>query len=458
MNRNIVISTKGIGKKYILYPSPKDRLKEVLNPFSKKYHKEFWALNNISLDVTQGETVGIIGENGSGKSTLLQIISGTLNPTEGSVSVKGRISALLELGAGFNPEFSAKENVYLNGAIMGFSKSEMDERFPSIEEFADIGEFIHQPMKTYSSGMYVRVAFASAINVDPDILVIDEALSVGDVYFQQKCFSKLADFRQQGKTILFVSHDAGAIKRLCQRAYLLERGKIIEHGKPDEVLDYYNALLALKKQKDVRIEMGIKNNKGKDEVTWVKQANRKTGRSRAHSNKLNLQPHKDYGEKDAEVFYRSGNKDIVITDSYILSNGVRAEIIPTGTLVDICIEATAHNDEKDVSFGILIRDRFGIDIFGINTWHLRKSATVKKGEVVRVAFTGKLDIGPGEYTLTVASHSKDTHVDHCYDWIDKHSMFRVIPDNEYSFIGFARMDLKVTIDISSHPASAEKGK
>ena len=240
-----MIAVEAVSKLYRLYERPVDRLKEALNPFGKKYHNDFHALRDVSLDVYPGETVGVIGRNGSGKSTLLKIISGVLSPSRGRVSVRGRVSALLELGLGFNPEFSGLENLRLQGLMMGYTAAEMGAREPSIVEFADIGEFIHQPIKQYSSGMLVRLAFACAINVDPEILIVDEALAVGDVFFQNKCFHRLHEFREQGKTILFVSHDLGLVKQLCSRVLWLDGAKGVMCGGKNEVCQaYFNRLLA----------------------------------------------------------------------------------------------------------------------------------------------------------------------------------------------------------------------
>ncbi|HTN44078.1 MAG TPA: ABC transporter ATP-binding protein, partial [Nitrospiria bacterium] len=225
------IEVNNLTKIYKLYSSPKDRLKEILT--RKKHHHDFYALNDVSFTIEKGQTVGIIGQNGSGKSTLLQIICGVLQPTCGSVRANGRIAALLELGAGFNPEFTGRENVYMNGALMGFSREDMDRRFPEIEAFAEIGEFIDQPVKTYSSGMYVRLAFSSAVNIDPEILVVDEALSVGDMYFQHRCISRMESFRAEGKTIVLVTHDINLVKSFCDKAVLMDHGRVFDSGDPE---------------------------------------------------------------------------------------------------------------------------------------------------------------------------------------------------------------------------------
>lgn len=243
MRKELEISVKNISKKFKLFSSPKERFKEALHPFQKKYHKEFWALRDVTFDVPKGATVGIIGRNGSGKSTLLQIICGVLKPTSGIVTVNSRISALLELGAGFNPELTGRQNVILNGIVQGFSKDEMNAKLSQIQEFADIGEFFDQPVKIYSSGMFVRLAFAAAINVDPDILIVDEALAVGDAKFQHKCYGKFLEFQKDGKTILFVSHNTEAVVRHCDYAILLENGKIVEMGEPKLITNYYLDLL-----------------------------------------------------------------------------------------------------------------------------------------------------------------------------------------------------------------------
>ncbi len=240
---SVAVSVQNVSKKFRLFNSPKERLLEVLHPFNKKYHREFWALTDIIFEVAKGTTVGIIGRNGSGKSTLLQIICSVLRPTSGMVKTDGRISALLELGAGFNPEFTGRDNVLMNGALMGFSTEEMKQRLPVIEAFADIGEFIDQPVKIYSSGMFVRLAFAAAINVEPDILVVDEVLAVGDAKFQHKCFQKFLEFQREGKTIIFVTHNTDAIVRHCDYAILLENGQVMEIGEPKLITNYYIDLL-----------------------------------------------------------------------------------------------------------------------------------------------------------------------------------------------------------------------
>src|SRR5215813_1013277 len=240
---SIALRVDNVSKQYRIYEHPGDRLKESLTRGHWKWHREFWALRNVSFEIEAGTTTGIVGPNGSGKSTLLQIITGTLEPTHGSVWYEGRIAALLELGAGFNPEFTGVENVFMNAALMGFSRKETEELLPNIERFAEIGDFIHQPVKSYSSGMYVRLAFATAISTDPQILIIDEALSVGDALFQHHCLRRIKQMQESGTTILFVSHDPSAVKALCSRTILLNNGRIDSDGKPSEVLNRYQGLI-----------------------------------------------------------------------------------------------------------------------------------------------------------------------------------------------------------------------
>ena len=239
----LAIKVEDISKMYKLYDKPKDRFKEALGFTKKKRYYEHYALNHVCFDVKKGETVGIIGTNGSGKSTILKIITGVLNPTSGNIAVDGRISALLELGAGFNMEYTGIENIYLNGTMMGFSREEISDRLDSILQFADIGDFVNQPVKTYSSGMFVRLAFAVAINIEPEILIVDEALSVGDVFFQVKCYHKFEEFKKMGKTILFVSHDLGSISKYCDRVILLNKGVKLAEGGPKEIVDMYKQVL-----------------------------------------------------------------------------------------------------------------------------------------------------------------------------------------------------------------------
>ncbi len=268
---NKVIDIKNLTKKYALYAKPKDRLKEALNPFRKSYHEDFYALKNLNIEVAKGETVGFIGENGSGKSTLLKIITGVLTQTSGEIKIDGKISALLELGSGFNPEYSGYENIYLNGMVLGFTREQIDDMVDDIITFADIGDHINQPVKTYSSGMFVRLAFAVAINVDPDILIVDEALAVGDLEFQLKCMEKFTEFRNSNKTILFVSHDINSIRRFCDRVYWLKNGEIVDEGDTMEVTEQYDNFLKKKSLTSIdREKTSIEERSSTDIVEIIK--------------------------------------------------------------------------------------------------------------------------------------------------------------------------------------------
>lgn len=262
MEQQKVIEVKNLSKKYKLYNKLTDRVKEALNPFKRSYHTDFYALNNISFEVMKGQTLGVVGKNGCGKSTLLKILTGVLTPSEGQVTVNGRISSLLELGAGFNPELTGLENIYFYGVINGFTREEMDEKLESIISFADIGQFIGQPAKMYSSGMFVRLAFAAAINIDPDVLIIDEALSVGDMRFQKKCLEKIDDFREQGKTILFCSHDMHAVGELCNRVVWLKDGQVAEIGEPAKVISSYVSMMS--DSQSIQTQVINKNNMSKN--------------------------------------------------------------------------------------------------------------------------------------------------------------------------------------------------
>lgn len=267
-----VIEINNLTKKYALYAKPQDRLKEALNPFKKSYHNDFYALKDLNIEVNQGETIGFIGENGSGKSTLLKIITGVLTPTSGSVKIDGKISALLELGSGFNPEYNGYENIYLNGMVLGFKREEIDEMVDDIVAFADIGDHINQPVKTYSSGMFVRLAFAVAINVDPDILIVDEALAVGDLEFQLKCMEKFTEFRNSDKTILFVSHDINSIRRFCDRVYWLKNGEIVDEGDTMEVTERYDNFLKKKSLTSIDREKTMVEEHTAADIVEVKKA------------------------------------------------------------------------------------------------------------------------------------------------------------------------------------------
>ena len=372
MESKKVIQIKHLSKMYKLYEKPSDRLKEALGLSRKKRYREHYALHDVNFDIHEGECVGIIGTNGSGKSTILKIITGVLNPTEGDVIVDGRISALLELGAGFNYEYSGLENVYLNGTMIGFSKEEIDARLDDILAFADIGDFIHQPVKMYSSGMFVRLAFAVAINIDPEILIVDEALSVGDVFFQAKCYHKFEEFKKQGKTILFVSHDLGSISKYCDRVILLNKGHMMDQGKPKAMVDMYKQLL-------------VKQNP-------VKQVEAAEVKSRSLQEGFQVNPDKlEYGEKQAEI------TDFAVFDE----KGRMSNNIEKGSTFRIQMKVRFHEDIQQPIMAYTFKNIQGTEITGTNTMY--EQVVVEHpdaGKECTVTFEQKMDLQGGEYLLS----------------------------------------------------------
>ena len=362
------IQVRNVSKMYKLYDKPMDRLKESLGLTRIPKYKEHYALRDLSFEVKNGECVGIIGTNGSGKSTILKIITGVLNPTDGEVKVNGRISALLELGAGFNQEYTGIENIYLNGTMMGFTREEIDSRINDILAFADIGDFVYQPVKTYSSGMFVRLAFAVAINIDPEILIVDEALSVGDVFFQVKCYHKFEEFKKLGKTILFVSHDLGSISKYCDRVVLLNQGQKVAEGRPKRIVDLYKQILVNKNgeiiEQGTQSELAKRSEDQEYGVLW--------------KTRLEINPNLlDYGEKQAEIIDFA-----VIDDHGEINSG-----IVKGTDFKIRMRVRFHKDLQDPIFAFTIKDNQGTEITGTNTMYENISAgPVKAGDEKIVTF------------------------------------------------------------------------
>lgn len=378
-----VIEIKNITKIYNLYDKPTDRLKEVLFPkFSK--HKEFSALKDVSFDVKKGEILGIIGKNGSGKSTILKIITNVLTPTSGEAIIKGKIAALLELGAGFNMEYTGIENIYLNGQMIGFSKEEMDEKLDDIIEFADIGDHIYQPVKTYSSGMFARLAFSVAISVDPDILIVDEALSVGDVFFQNKCYRRFDDFRRRGKTILFVTHDMGSVIKYCNRCVLLNAGKKVAEGSPQEMVDLYKKIMV--GQWDERDENSVKIIDQK--VEKVLEENKKLWKEQ-----MVINPDIEaYGDGRAEII----DFGIFSTDGNIGNN------VYKGDYYDVKMKVRINEDNLSPIFAFKLRDVKGSELTGTNTMLENiDTSNLKKGDIVTVTFRQKQYLQPGQYLLSL---------------------------------------------------------
>ena len=369
------IKLEHITKVYKLYNRNRDRLKDSLGLTKKKCYTEHFALRDVSMEIHQGETVGIIGVNGSGKSTILKIITGVLSPTSGTMEINGRISALLELGAGFNMEYTGLENVYLNGTMLGFSEEEINDRLQAILDFADIGEFIHQPVKTYSSGMFVRLAFAVAINIEPEILIVDEALSVGDVFFQTKCYHKFEEFKKMGKTILFVSHDLGSIGKYCDRVVLLNKGVKLAEGKPKDMIDLYKRVMAESKMED-----SPKKEDGHAAIEGV-----------AWKESMILNPDKqEYGDKKAEII------DFGIFDA-------TGKITNTVSKFEECVlklKVQFHEDVLNPIFAFTIRDLKGTDLTGTNSLiEGLEPGLIEAGTTLTVSFRQKLPFQKGQYLL-----------------------------------------------------------
>ncbi len=383
------IRVNGVTKIYRLYNRQRDRLWESLGLDFRKNYKEKRALDNVSFEVRRGETVGIIGTNGSGKSTMLKLITGVLTPTSGSIEVDGRISALLELGAGFNMEYTGIENVYLNGTMIGFTKEEIDARLQSIIDFADIGDYVNQPVKSYSSGMFVRLAFAVAINIDPEILIVDEALSVGDVFFQSKCYRKFEDFKREGKTILFVSHDLSAISRYCDRAILLNQGDKVYEGTPKEAIDIYKKVLVDQFHKGT----GTADASDAGNVPGEDGSKQGDSREKLWRDHFPVNPSLvEYGEKNAEII------DYGLYDE----KGLPTSNFLKGSEFTVRMKIRARETVLEPIFAFTIKNLKGIEICGTNTTMEKiPVATMNAGDEHVVTFTQKIDLQGGEYLLSL---------------------------------------------------------
>lgn len=390
--RQLAISAEQITKVYKLYDKPSDRLKEALGLSRGKLHKEHYALKGVDLSIYKGETVGIIGTNGSGKSTILKIITGVLNPTGGNLNVNGRISALLELGAGFNMEYNGIENIYLNGTMMGFSEKEIDAKLQNILDFADIGDFVYQPCKTYSSGMFVRLAFAVAINIEPEILIVDEALSVGDVFFQAKCYHKFEEFKQMGKTILFVSHDLSSIAKYCDRVILLNKGTKLGEGSPKEMIDAYKQVLVgqyeIPQEEESLLQDEELNQKAAESADKASAKREKLSAEVLGINEKAL----EYGTKDGEI------TEFYVTDK----KGTKTSAIIKGEEFTLHMKVKFNNDIPAPIFAFTLKDKHGTEITGTNSM-IEKAFldSVKAGEEKEITFTQNIDLQGGEYLISL---------------------------------------------------------
>ena len=384
-----------VGKAYKRYAGKWARMLEWLT--GKTRHDKTWVLRDINFTINPGEAVGIVGVNGAGKSTLLKMITGTTQTSSGSVHTEGRVAALLELGMGFHPDFTGRQNVFMAGQLLGLHSDEIAACLPAIEAFAEIGDYIDRPVRTYSSGMQMRLAFSVATAVRPAVLIVDEALSVGDAYFQHKSFNKIREFREQGTTLLIVSHDRSAIQSLCDRAILLERGFVIKDGPPEEVMDFYNALIAERENSTIAVKQLLN---GKVQTT--------SGTGEARVEKIEL-----YNE-----------------------NGELAEYINVGEIVKLRVKIRLYANLPDLVFGYMIKDRLGQAVFGTNTHHLQKKITkLQNGDLIALDFTFPANIGVGSYSITTALHLADSHLASNYEWRDQALIFNVININRDQFVG-----------------------
>jgi homopolymeric O-antigen transport system ATP-binding protein len=399
-----VIQAVSLSKTFKLYRSPADRLKEIVT--RKKHHVDFHALNDISFTVEDGATLGIVGQNGAGKSTLLKILTGILMPDSGEIVINGKITGLLELGTGFNYEMTGIENLYMNGILLGMSREEIDQKRQAIVEFSELGNFVYEQLKTYSSGMTMRLAFSIAIHADPKCFVVDEALSVGDAHFQQKCMNRIREFRQAGGSIIFVSHDMNAIKVLCDKAILLNRGTVVEEGHPEDIVNHYNFLISKMNDSDEKMKLVTDNER------------------------------QSYGTFEAKIMRAT-----------IKGERSGSNVIGSGEYAVITLEIESVQDLPAVTAGIMIRDKYGQDIYGTNTYHHEIDIALQRGRIVSCSFRLRLDIGPGKYTLTTALHPRDSHVDECYHWADSILSFEVAGNAGGSFVGMCKLypDIKVSV-------------
>ncbi len=404
------IQVVNLGKAYKTYPSQWARLAEWLIPNSKPRHELKWVLTDISFHIKPGEALGVVGMNGAGKSTLLKILTGTTQATSGHLSATGRVAALLELGMGFHPDFTGGQNVYMAGQLLGLSMEELHTLMPSIEAFAEIGEYMDHPLRTYSSGMQMRLAFSVATAQRPDILIVDEALSVGDSYFQHKSFDRIRQFRKEGTTLLIVSHDRQSIQSVCDRAILLNKGNLVMEGPPEEVMDYYGAMMAEREQNTIR------------------QERLDNGKVRTIS-----------GTGEASI------SSVVLLDE----QGKATEVIEVGSPVTLEVRVDINSDIPRLVLGFMIKDRMGQAIYGINTHRLnRELIDLKAGDKVVYRYAFPANIGKGHYSIALSLSRLDSHIDTNYEWRDFALVFHIINSTQPDFVGAAWLDSSLDIQRS----------
>lgn len=422
---NVAIRVSRLTKIYHLYDRPQDRLKEALHPFKKSYHHDFFAMDDVSLEIKKGETVGIIGKNGAGKSTLLKMITGVLTPTSGSVACRGTIASLLELGAGFNPDMTGLENIYLNGTLMGFSHEEMEKKVHAILDFADIGEFIHQPVKMYSSGMFARLAFSVSINVEPDILIVDEALSVGDMAFQMKCFKKFQDFQKEGRTILFVTHGLDTVIRYCTRGIVIDNGRKVFDDIPKRAVDAFKKILSGNFYETAEEEAP----KQEDVVP-----------SGADTGLL-----KRFFERNAELDTYGNGKAEIIDYGIVDSGGNPTAILNYNSPFTIVMKVRFHERIEDPIFAFTLKDIKGLEITGTNSMmkHLF-TGTFEAGETATVRFEQKANLQLGKYALSMGCVTINDQGVEVYHRIYDAILFEVIGSEQ--MVGLFDLGSRITIE------------
>lgn len=430
MNDTLAINVQNLTKIYHLYDKPQDRLKEALNPLKKSYHHDFYAMDDVSFEIKKGETVGILGKNGAGKSTLLKMITGVLTPTSGSIQTQGKIASLLELGAGFNPEMTGMENIFLNGTLMGFSKEEMEAKVDAILDFADIGEFIYQPVKMYSSGMFARLAFSVSINVEPDILIVDEALSVGDMAFQMKCFKKFQDFQAAGKTILFVTHGLDTVIRYCSTGIVIDKGKLVFEDTAKLAVDAFKKVLSGDfYKKDV---FGIPSEEVYQEEELKYQVTK---------------PYKEYFEQHNELDSYGNHKAIIIDYGILDKNGKPSSILHYNDNFSVMMKVKSTKKLEDAIFAFTVKDTKGLEITGTNT--LMKeiaSTTIEENQTVTISFLQKANFQLGKYALSLGCVSLNEHGIEVYHRLYDCILFEIIGSTQ--MVGFYDLKSEINIEVN----------
>ncbi|MGZ5053897.1 MAG: ABC transporter ATP-binding protein [Methylobacter sp.] len=403
------LHVQNLGKSYRQWGGELRRIASWFAPFIRP-REEHWVLKGVSFSIGPGEAVGIVGQNGAGKSTLLKLITGTTSPTQGQVQLHGRVAAILELGMGFNPDLTGRQNAYHSAGLMGYSQADIERAMPDIEAFAEVGDYFDQPVRTYSSGMQMRVTFSVATAFRPDLLIVDEALSVGDSYFQHKSFDRIRQYRDEGVSILFVTHSMGDVRTLCDRVILLDKGRVLKDGQPDEVVDYYNALIAEKENAKVNVEQRR--------------------------------------DKDGWLLTRSGTGEARVKSLRLLdaASGQELSVAQVGQAVELKLEASIEVDIPKLVLGFMIRDKQGHVVWGTNTWHTHQiQENVKSGDTVIFKLPFTCTLGSGSYSVSPALCSADTHIINNYEWTDNLLVFDVINVEKDFFIGSNWLDAQFLI-------------